>query len=142
MNRFVKLAVLSATLAATTVAALPSAHAGDNWRRHHHQRGGDGDLLAAGILGLAIGAIAAGVATANQPDYEYYEPVRRDPRPRPRPDRTYYYDQPEVVYLEGPILDPWSPEWYRYCEDTYRTFNPRTGTFIGYDGKRHFCEAN
>ncbi len=138
MNRVLKLAVISATLAATTLATLPSAYAGDNWRRHH--RGGDGDLLAAGILGLAIGAIAAGVATANEPDY--YDPVYRAPRPRPRPDRNYYYDQAEVVYLEGPVLDPWSSEWYRYCEDTYRTFNPRTGTFMGYDGKRHFCEAN
>lgn len=140
MNRVLKLAVMSATLAATTLAALPSAYAGDGWRRHHHRHGGDGDLLAAGVLGLAVGALAVGIATAPEPDY--YEPVYREPRPRPRPDRNYYYHEPEVVYLDGPILDPWSSEWYRYCEDTYRTFNPRTGTFVGYDGKRHFCEAN
>ncbi len=23
-----------------------------------------------------------------------------------------------------------------------QTFNPRTGTFIGYDGTRHFCVAD
>ncbi|WP_370461231.1 BA14K family protein [Devosia yakushimensis] len=36
-------------------------------------------------------------------------------------------------------FEPWSAEWHRYCADRYRTFDPRTGTFLGSDGNRHFC---
>ncbi len=39
-------------------------------------------------------------------------------------------------------LEPWSPEWYDYCSDRYRSFSPRSGTFVGYDGREHFCTAN
>ena len=36
MNRFFKTAILSAAVAATTLATLPAANAGDrHWRRHH-----------------------------------------------------------------------------------------------------------
>ena len=31
---------------------------------------------------------------------------------------------------------------HRYCSDRYRSFDPNTGTFVGYDGVRRFCEAN
>lgn len=143
MNTVLKSAVLSLTLLGTTLTALPAANAGDNWRHHRHH-GGGGDLAVAGVLGLAVGAIVAGIATQPEPDYYepgYREPVYREVRPRPRPHRVYD-SGPDVVYLDGPILDPWSSEWYRYCEDTYRSFNPRTGTYVGYDGERHFCEAN
>ena len=143
MNRFLKSAVLSAAVVATTLGSLPAAHAGDNWR--HHRYNDNGDLVAAGVLGLAVGAIAAGIATSEPRYYDgpaYYDgPVYREPRPRPHPNRVYLAD-PEVVYIDDYGLEPWSPEWYRYCEDRYRSFNPRTGTFTGYDGLKHFCQAN
>jgi hypothetical protein len=159
MNRLLKSAVFGLAVAATTLSALPAAQAGDGWRRHNYNRyhgNSDGDLVAAGVLGLAVGALAAGVATAPQyyePEPVYAEPVYREPvyrervrvyrdvRPRPAPDRGYYVEEPEVVYATG-ALDPWSPEWYDYCEGRYRSFNPRTGTFTGYDGEAHFCVAN
>ena len=65
----------------------------------------------------------------------------RDP-PRPRPHRPYYAEPSVVYYQDQAALEPWSPEWFRYCGDRYRTFNPDTGTFIGYDGEEHFCVAN
>jgi hypothetical protein len=34
----------------------------------------------------------------------------------------------------------WSPEWYDYCGQRYRSFNARTGYFMGYDGQPHFCQ--
>lgn len=135
MNRFLKSAVLSAAVVATTLGGLPSAQAGD-WHRHHRYHD-NGDLVAAGVLGLAVGAIAAGIATSPR----YYEPAYREPLPRPHPDRVYLAD-PEVVYIDDYGLEPWTPEWYRYCEDRYRSFNPRTGTFTGYDGLKHFCYAD
>lgn len=139
MNTVLKSAVVSLTMIATTLTALPAANAGDRWRHHRHDAG---DLAVAGVLGLAVGALAAGIATQPEPQYydpDYAEPVYREPRPRPRPQR-YYDTGPDVVYLDG--LDPWTPEWYRYCEDRYRSFDPHSGTYVGYDGRRHFCEAN
>ncbi len=158
MNRFLKTAVLGLAVAATTVATLPAAQAGD-WRRHdgwrHHNRGGE--AIAAGVLGLAVGALVAGAANS-RPDYYvddygvarsygrpvyaepvYGEPVYREPRVRPSPVRRYY--EPQVVYANRSI-EPWSPAWYRYCESRYRSFNARTGTFVGYDGVARFCNAN
>ena len=46
-----------------------------------------------------------------------------------------------MVYYQ-PSLEPWSPEWFRYCGDRYGSFNPDTGTYLGYDGLNHFCVAN
>ena len=134
MNRFFKTAILSLAVAATTFATLPAANAGERYWRHHgrhydHDR--SGDLAVAGILGLAAGALAVGLTARSQPDPVYVERY---------PSRVYretrYYDD----YAGG--LEPWSAEWYDYCSDRYRSFNPRSGTFIGYDGGEHFCVAN
>ncbi|MEI9413208.1 BA14K family protein [Mesorhizobium salmacidum] len=42
----------------------------------------------------------------------------------------------------GRYAEPWTHEWYVYCSYRYRSFNPRTGTFTGYDGEQYFCIAN
>ena len=141
MNRFLKITILSVALAATTLTALVPADARDRWRHHH--RSSDGDLLAAGVLGLAVGAIAAGALSDPIPYRPVYdEPIYRDPPPRPRPHRPYYAEPSVVYYQDQAAMEPWSPEWFRYCGDRYRTFNPDTGTFMGYDGAEHFCVAN
>jgi hypothetical protein len=36
-------------------------------------------------------------------------------------------------------MQAWSNEWYAYCTNRYRSFDPKTGTYLGYDGQRHFC---
>jgi hypothetical protein len=137
MNRIFKAAVLSAAVAATMLATLPAASA-DEWRHwHHHDRGGD--ALAAGVVGLAAGALIAGALSNPQPtyydpgyddyDYRYRQPVRR------------YYVEPRVVYNDS-YAEPWTRGWYQYCSERYRTFNARTGTFTGNDGAQHFCTAN
>lgn len=54
--------------------------------------------------------------------------------------RTYGITAPaygSTVAVVG--AQPWSPEWYRYCSDRYRTFDAHSGTFTGYDGLQHFC---
>ena len=139
MNRIFKTAVLSAAVVATTLATLPAASA-DEWRHHRHH--GNGDAVAAGVLGLAAGALIVGALANDQPppddygDGYYY----RDVRPRPAPVRRYYAE-PRVVYNES-YAEPWTRDWYEYCSDRYRTFNSRTGTFTGNDGEQHFCTAN
>ncbi|MGX5806218.1 BA14K family protein [Bradyrhizobium sp. Arg314] len=109
-------------------------------------RGGarrNGDAVAAGVLGLAAGALIVGALANNRPpprdyyDGDYYD---RDVRVRPAPVRRYYA-QPRIVYADR-NAEPWTRGWYEYCFDRYRTFNSRTGTFTGNDGEQHFCVAN
>jgi BA14K-like protein len=138
MNRFLKATVLSIAIAAMILTALAPADAHDHWRRHSD----GGDVLAAGVLGLAVGAIAGSALADNPPYRPVYEaePIYVQPRPvivRPRPVRPYYTEYRDVGGLE-----PWSPAWFRWCGDTYRSFDPDTGTFVGYDGQQHFCVAN
>jgi hypothetical protein len=141
MNRILKSAVLSAVVGATALTTMTTANA-DDWRwRHHRHHHSNGDALAAGVLGLAAGAIIGGALASPPPDY--YEPryVVREP--------TYY--EPRYVVRRAPVrqyyrsgygLEPWTRAWYEYCSDRYRSFDARTGTFTGYDGEQHFCAAN
>lgn len=148
---------LACTLAAATVLATLPAEAGGRWRdRDHHRRPvpverhvDGGELLAIGILGLAAGALIAGMA--GQPESSYAEPIHREPAwrhphgyPRPSPDRTYF--PPAPPHRPAPVraaggYEPWSPEWHAYCRDRDRSFDAGTGTFTGYDGVRRFCVA-
>ncbi|BCG71420.1 hypothetical protein MesoLj113a_25780 [Mesorhizobium sp. 113-1-2] len=147
MNRIFKTAVLSAAMAATMLVALPAANA-DEWRHHRHH--GNGDAIAAGVLGLAAGALIGGALANDRPppdanryyDDGYYNDgyYDREVRVRPAPVRRYYV-QPRVVYADR-YAEPWTRDWYEYCSDRYRSFNSRTGTFTGNDGEQHFCTAN
>ncbi len=78
-----------------------------------------GNTVAAGLIGFGVGAI---VGSALTPREVYVAP------PPPPP-----------VYRVGYSPTPWSPDWYSYCYSRYRSFNPNTGTFIGYDGYERFC---
>ncbi|MCT8991181.1 BA14K family protein [Chelativorans sp. SCAU2101] len=131
MRRIFKTAVLGLAVAATTLSAIP-AQADHRWHRHHHRHHDRGGELAAGLAGLAFGAIVGGILS--QPSGRVYI----DP-PAPR----YRYYGPAPAY-SGPVTyyraEPWSPEWYRACSIRYRSFDPRSGTYLGYDGHRHFCE--
>jgi len=44
--------------------------------------------------------------------------------------------------LPAPAYGPpaWTPEWYTYCAQRYRSFNSQTGYFTGYDGQPYFCQ--
>lgn len=130
MNTVSKFIAVScaAGIAAFSFAGTASA---DGWRHHHDH----GDAVAAGIAGLAAGVIAGAIIASPPP-----------------PPRRYYYvpdDQPRVYYRSTYVrpvyrggLEPWSRSWYRYCSDRYRSFDPRSGTYVGYDGEEHFCIAN
>ncbi|ESR23420.1 BA14K family protein [Lutibaculum baratangense] len=83
----------------------------DRWYRSRH-RGSDN--AAAAIFGLAAGAIAgAAISSAN---------------------RSSGSGIPSAGgYPAG------SDGWYRYCSSKYRSFDPGSGTYLGYDGQRHYC---
>jgi BA14K-like protein len=141
MNRIAKTAVAALAGFAAVAATMAPAQA-DHWRRHHND-----DALAAGLIGLAAGAIIVGALSEPSPRVIYEQP-RVIYHPRPRPVTVYDYPpaprrhyEPEVItYDDG--VEPWSREWFRYCSNRYRSFNPETGTYRGYDGRSHFCAGN
>ncbi|MBD8890602.1 BA14K family protein [Roseibium litorale] len=93
----------------------------DHHRRHNNNAGA---AVAAGVIGLAAGAILLG--SMNQ-------------QSRAAPAPSYYPPAPYPGSVSSG-LQPWSPAWYQYCESRYRSFNPSTGTFTTYQGEQRFCQ--
>lgn len=81
-----------------------------------YRRNNGGAAIAGAIVGLGVGAA---IASAAQPRY-----VERAPR---------YYAAPAYR------AEPWTREWYRYCAQRYRSFDPASGTFQPYNGPRQLC---
>jgi hypothetical protein len=48
-------------------------------------------------------------------------------------DDTYYYDEPTVAVVEG------DSDSTAYCMQRFKSYDPASGTYLGYDGKRHPC---
>lgn len=44
-----------------------------------------------------------------------------------------------VVQERSYSPEPWTPEWYDYCANRYRSFDPRTGYYWTYNGFKRFC---
>ena len=145
MNRFAKTAILAAASLAAITAPLATASA-DSWGRHgwdrpyhRHRHHNNGDAIAAGVIGLAAGALIGSALSQPQPTYVRPAPVYAPPPPPP----AYYPPAParQTTYYRA-SYEPWSRGWYQYCSNRYRSFNPNTGTYRGYDGLDHFCSAN
>lgn len=144
-----------ATIAGLAAAFVPMASANANdWfyddedyvveRRvvtRHHYRNND-DALAAGILGLAAGAIIVGAITQPRQAPAYRpRPVYQQPAYEVYPDAPPAPRRKNVVRYEEQV-EPWTRDWYRFCANRYRSFNASTGTFRGNDGRNRFCVVN
>ncbi|WP_249693838.1 BA14K family protein [Stappia sp. WLB 29] len=116
------------------------------YRHHRGNRGNDaGAAVAAGVIGLAAGAILGSALSAPdrvyEPEYIYRDPapvrgnVYIDPANRGNPIYT-----PAAPVVVGGGLEPYTPEWYSYCASKYRSFNPNTGTYTTYSGQQRFCQ--
>ncbi len=108
--------VAVAATAALFLAAAPPAmaqhhnHGGHGYHGYHGgSHGYHGGNYGAGIAGFAAGAILGG-ALASQPGYYY---------------------GPGYAYAPGRSV--------AWCERHYRSYDPRSGTYLGYDGYRHRC---
>ncbi|MCX8996558.1 BA14K family protein [Rhizobiaceae bacterium BDR2-2] len=155
MNRSIRTAILSLAVGATALSGVSPAFA-DGWRRHGHppveRRHDRGEAAALGVIGLATGLIVgSAIANGRQNDAPVYDAYPVDPY-RHAPPPPAYYDADRDYYPETPrrynaqasrvqALEPWSRGWYDYCADRYRSFDPSSGTYVGYDGNRHFCTA-
>lgn len=130
MKRMAKAIAVSAAM--ITAVSVPVASASAHGYHHHHFRShhhhhhhSRGNAAAAGVIGLAAGAILGSTLARPSPPQVIYQAPPPPPRPYP-------------VYGR---IDPWSPGWYQYCRSRFRSFNPQTGTYRGYDGRDHFCNA-
>ncbi|WP_029058999.1 BA14K family protein [Stappia stellulata] len=112
-----------------------------NNRHRNRNRNNDdiGAALAIGVIGLAAGAFLGSAMSG--PEYIDQDPVYAPRHPRnygpARDTRRYRPAAPVVVGANRPA--PWTPEWYRYCDAKYKSFNPRTGRFTAYSGQQKLC---
>jgi len=96
-------------------------HGGGGW--HHGRHGG---WIPGAVAGAVVGgAIANSYAYYGGPDYYDYGPDYYA-------DNTYYDAGPEVAVVQG-------GGDASYCAQRYRSWDPATGTYLGYDGRRHPC---
>lgn len=93
------------------------------YRRDYRGRG-VGFGIGAGIIGGAIigGAIARSYA----------------PRPYYTYPRAYYY-APAPTYYAAPPPPAYYDDEVSYCMRRFKSYDPRSGTYLGYDGFRHTC---
>jgi hypothetical protein len=106
----IKTTLTAIAIAATTLVAVAPANA--QWRGGYHRHGGYYGGGAA-LGGFAAGAILGGALAASQGPYyrEGYAP-------------GYYVGGGDA---EG------------YCSSRFRSYDPASGTYLGFDGRRHPC---
>jgi len=111
------------------VATAGNWQGGGNWqgrgnwdgRRWHHRRGGFWPGFATGV---AVGGLGSYAYYGG--GYGYYD------------DPYYYgdsyYDEPSVAVVPDSGGDSAA-----YCAQRYKSYDPASGTYLGYDGQRHPC---
>jgi hypothetical protein len=50
----------------------------------------------------------------------------------------YYQPPPQPYYDPSALMPEYSPT-VMYCIQRFRSYDPRTGVYIGYDGRYHQC---
>lgn len=94
--------------------------------RWRGRRGGGGAAIGAGIVAGAL--LGAGIA-ASRPYYG----------PGPYYSGPAYYGPP-VVYQRAPVYGvPVYNDAVAYCMRRFKSYDPASGTYLGYDGYRHPC---
>ena len=138
----------------TTGASAQSAYCDSVARNYASQHAHGGEVLGGAVGGAVTGAIIGGIVggrkgagtgaaigggvgavggAANQSQrwQSLYHHAYSDcmARSAHAPARAY----------SGGGLEPWTEEWYIYCENRYRSFNPDTGMFLAYSGEYRMC---
>jgi hypothetical protein len=89
-----------------------------------YRGGGGGGFVPGVVAGAVIGGAIASQGYGYGPGY--YAPGYYDDQ---------YYDDGAVAVAPGPVGD----DGVAYCMQTYRSYDPRSGTYLGNDGYRHPC---
>ena len=118
MRMNLKASVAAVIIGLTTLAAVAPADAQWRGRGGHHRGYNNGGAI---LGGLAAGAILGGVIASQNRSYGYY-------------DNGY-----APVYREAPGYYAGGGDRDAYCFSRYKSYDPRSGTYLGYDGYRHPC---
>ena len=102
--------------------AIPSSVEAIQYRRRYRNRGPG--WVGPGIAGALIGGAIIG---ATRP-YGYYDPYGYG---------AYGYDP---GYNQGYVaVSPYSRRDVAYCVQRFRSYDVASGTYLGFDGRRHAC---
>jgi len=145
---------LAGLVAAATIAAILAMSATDASAQRRGRGWGWGPGVAAGIIGGAI--IAGAIIASRPPGYVVYEGYGQ---PVYGPG-CYWASQPlydsfgrVVGYTGQPVQvcpgysapppgyagGPPGGDPIAYCMQRFRSYDPKTGTYLGNDGQRHPC---
>lgn len=119
-----KIATVAALIGAVTIASIDSASA---------RRNRTGAVVAGAAAGLILGGLIASQGSRGPYYGGYYAPgpAYYDPGP------AYYYAPAPTYYAPPP------PRYYgdpiAYCMSRFRSYDPYSMTYMGYDGRRHPC---
>jgi hypothetical protein len=122
------LAACTVLAAAAPASAAPWGWHGGGWHGGGWHRGGFGwpAAVAAGVVG---GAVAAATSPLWAPGYYDEAP-------------GYAYG-PGYAYAPGPYAASGPAvaqnDGASYCASRFRSYDPASGTYLGYDGMRHPC---
>ena len=110
--------------ALAVAACMSMATAAPAAARGWHHGWGLGGAVAAGVIG---GALAAATSPVWAPGYYDYD-----------------YSYPAYTYGRSYVVEPayaYEPResGLGYCEAHFRSYNPATETYLGYDGRYHHC---
>jgi hypothetical protein len=95
-------------------------------------RGGGGGYRRGGG-GFIPGAVAGAVIGGALDSYAYYGGPGYY---APGYDDGQYYDDGAVAVVPAPVG---GDDAVAYCMQTYRSYDPASGTYLGFDGLRHSC---
>jgi|KBSMisStandDraft_5_1062788.scaffolds.fasta_scaffold166367_2 hypothetical protein len=99
----------------------------------YYRHGGGGGFIPGAVAGAIVGGAIASQGYYGSPGYYA-------PGPGYYPSAPAYYDD---SYAEDSVVAaapaPGGDDSVAYCMQTYRSYNPRTGTYLGNDGFRHPC---
>jgi hypothetical protein len=114
--------IAAVALTAFTVVATAAPASAAPWGWHHGWHGGWGGAVAAGVIG---GAVAAATSPLWAPGYYDYYP-------------GYAYEPYGYTVAPGPVAVAGGNS-AAYCESRFRSYNPSTGMYLGFDGQYHPC---
>ncbi len=99
---------------------------GGGYRGDSYRRGG---FIPGAVAGAVIGGAVANSYAYGGPGYGYGYGAGYY-------DDQYYDDGGAVAVVAAPVG---GDDGGAYCAQTYRSYDPASGTYLGYDGLRHPC---
>jgi hypothetical protein len=124
-------AALALTASTILTAATPASAAPWGWR-------GGGWWPAAAAIGIAGGAVAAATSPLWAPGYYGYPGYASGYGYGYAPYSGLYDYATAPAVAAGPVVAQNGRD-AGYCEQRFRSYDPASGTYLGFDGLRHPC---